>query len=85
MLKTLIFLCFVFTLALSDLRSDFNQRVEIFINDTLNSNSCSMYEDLIKLEFSNEFCGEKFLSEVLSTFQKANCEKMNQWLLPSPR
>ena len=45
--------------------NDFNKRVESFINATLQINSCDMYVNLLKLEYSQEFCGDDFISEVI--------------------
>ena len=65
MWRNLIIIYFAYGLVMCDLRSDFEERVDAFINATILSNSCGMYENLIKLEFTQDFCDEDFLDEVI--------------------
>ena len=52
------------TYAKSKLRSDFDKRVQDFVNATIHRNDCDMYSNLIKIEFTDEFCGDGFLGNV---------------------
>ena len=59
----LIISIFVFSVN-CDLRSDFNERVDALINASINSVGCGKYENLVKLEYTNEFCGDGFIGDV---------------------
>ena len=51
-----------------DLRSDFNERVDKLINASLDYDGCGKYENLVKLEYTDEFCGDGFVGDVCSTY-----------------
>ena len=61
-LLLLIFLPF----CLSDLRSDFDERVDEYILANVEAEECDKWMDVIKLEFGSElrFCNESFLSAI---------------------
>ena len=65
MWRNLIIIYIAYGLVGCDLRSDFEERVDAFINATIFTNSCGMYENLIKLEFTQDFCDDDFLHEVI--------------------
>ena len=59
-----LFALFSTAYAKSKLRSDFDKRVQDFVNATIHRNDCDMYSNLIKIEFTDEFCGDGFLGNV---------------------
>ena len=65
----LIISVFVF-LVNCDLRSDFNERVDALINASINYTGCGKYENLVKLEYTDEFCGDDFIGDVCILIEK---------------
>ena len=54
----------------ADLRSEFEERIEKFIQANLESEECDMWTDLLRLEFGAEdkFCQESFIRGVNQVF-----------------
>ena len=53
-----------------DLMSDFESRVERFIQVNIESDDCGIWVDILRLEFGGEdkFCGDGFISAVSKNY-----------------